>query len=131
MNYNSHICYNIIVSYFKWRHITNYGKFPFTHMKGIHVHNGENMCAIYVIWNTSTLEIYWNRWSFCQSASQLPQAWKISIISRNFNFTPDVSIHAIVTCQGIFVPVPAFADYFSSLVQDVVRSVNGDLQLFI
>ena len=28
-----------------------------------------------------------------------------------------VPIHATITCQGIFVPVPTFADYFSSLVQ--------------
>ena len=34
-------------------------------------------------------------------------------------------MHAIVTYQGIFVPVPAFVDYF------IVPSINGDLQLFI
>ena len=52
-------------------------------------------------------------------------------ISRNFNFTFDVSVHAIVTCQGVFVPVSAFADYFSSLVQHIVPSINSNLQLFI
>ena len=33
------------------------------------------------------------------------------------NLMLDVSICAILTCQSIFVPVPAFADFFSSLVQ--------------
>ena len=61
---------------------------------------------------------------------RLPQAQKISKISRNFNFTSDVSVHAIVTSQGVFVPVSAFAD-FSSLVQHIVPSINSDLQLFI
>ena len=56
---------------------------------------------------------------------------KISKISRNFNFTSDVPVHAIVTCQGVFVPVSAFADYFSSLVQHIVPSIYSDLQLFI
>ena len=32
---------------------------------------------------------------------------------------------------GVFVPVSAFADYFSSLVQHIVPSINSDLQLFI
>ena len=43
----------------------------------------------------------------------------------------NVSVHAIVTCQGVFVPVSAFADYFSSLVQHILPSINSDLQLFI
>ena len=63
--------------------------------------------------------------------SDCQQVPKISKISRNFNFTSDVSVHAIVTCQGVFVPVSAFADYFGSLVQHVVPSINSDLQLFI
>ena len=49
----------------------------------------------------------------------LPQTSKISIIPRNFNFTSDFSIHVIITCQCIFVPVSAFADYFSLLVQHI------------
>ena len=65
------------------------------------------------------------------SKIRLPQTSNISKISRNFNFTSDVSVHAIVTCQGVFVPVSAFADYFSSLVQPIVPSINSDLQLFI
>ena len=65
------------------------------------------------------------------SKIRLPQAPKISKISRNSNFTSGVSVHAIVTCQDVFIPVPAFADYFSSLVQDIVPSVNSDFQLFI
>ena len=56
----------------------------------------------------------------------LPQAPKISKTSRNFNFTSDVSVHAIVTCQDVFVPVSAFADYFSSLVQHIAPSINSD-----
>ena len=40
---------------------------------------------------------------------------------KNFNITPEVSVHFIVTCQGVFIPVPAFADYFSSLVQHIVQ----------
>ena len=35
-----------------------------------------------------------------------------SIFSRNFSFTSDVSFHAIVTCQGVFAPALAFADYY-------------------
>ena len=52
-------------------------------------------------------------------------------ISRNFNFTSDVSAHAIKTCQGVFVPVPAFLDYFGLLFQHIVPSINSNLQLFI
>ena len=48
MNYNDQICYNIMVLYFKWRHSTRYRKIPFTSVKGIHVNNCENVCAIYV-----------------------------------------------------------------------------------
>ena len=48
---------------------------------------------------------------------------------KNFNipgnFTSDFSIHAIITCQC------TFADNFISLVQHIVSSINGDLQLFI
>ena len=58
---------------------------------------------------------------------RLPQAPKISKISRNFNFTFDGSVHAIVTCQGVFVPVTAFADYFSSLVWYIFSSIKSDL----
>ena len=47
---------------------------------------------------------------------RLPQAPNISKISRNFKFTSDVSVHAIASCQGVFVPVPAFADYFSKYI---------------
>ena len=54
------------------------------------------------------------------SKNRLPQAPKSG-----------VSVHAIVTWQGVFVPVSAFADYFSSLVQHIVSSINSDLQLFI
>ena len=42
------ICYNIMVSYFKCRHSTSYREILFTLVKGIHVNNGENVCAIYV-----------------------------------------------------------------------------------
>ena len=63
--------------------------------------------------------------------SDCQQASKISKISRNFNFTSDVSVHVIVTCLGVFVPVSAFADYFSSLAQHIVPSINSDSQLFI
>ena len=49
---------------------------------------------------------------------------------KKLNFTSDVSVHAIVTCQGGFVPVPPFADFFSSLVQNIVPSIYTDLQLF-
>ena len=66
---------------------------------------------------------------FTTTVNQADMASKISIIQGNF--TSDVSIHAIITCQSEFVPVPAFADYFSSLVQHIVSSINGDLQLFI
>ena len=98
-------------------------------LKCIHVNNDENVWDIPHIKShkihTSTLEIYWNRWNFCQSTSQLqcirlPQASKILIISRNFNFTFYVSIHATITCQGIFVSLPAFANYLSWLVQHIV-----------
>ena len=65
------------------------------------------------------------------SKIRLPQGPKISKISRNFNFTSHVSVHANVTCQDVFVTVSAFADYFSSLVQHIVPSINSDLQLFI
>ena len=40
MNCSSQISYNIMVSYFKWRHSLSYGKIPFTLRKCIHV------CAI-------------------------------------------------------------------------------------
>ena len=30
MNCNDQICYNIMTSYFKWRHSTRYGRIPFT-----------------------------------------------------------------------------------------------------
>ena len=50
---------------------------------------------------------------------------KISIIPGNI--TSDVSIHSIITCQCLFVPVPAFADNFSSLVQHTVSFINGNL----
>ena len=43
---------------------------------------------------------------FTTTVHQITKASKKSIISRNFNFTSDVSIHDIITCQGIFVPVP-------------------------
>ena len=65
------------------------------------------------------------------SKNRLPQAPKVSKISRNFNFTSGVSVHATVTWQGVFVPVSAFANYFSLLVQYIVPSINSDLQLFI
>ena len=57
---------------------------------------------------------------------------QIAAIFKNFKnfktlqlYTSDVSIHAIVTC--IFVPVHAFADYFSLLLQHIVPSINSDL----
>ena len=62
------------------------------------------------------------------AVTQADIASKISIIKGNF--TSDFSIHAIITCQCVFVPVPAFADYFSALVQYIVSSINSDLQLF-
>ena len=37
-----------MVLYFKWRHNTSYRKFSFNSVKGIHLKNGENVCAIYV-----------------------------------------------------------------------------------
>ena len=66
---------------------------------------------------------------FINTVNQADIASKTSIIPGNF--TSDVSLHGIITCQCVFPPVPAFADYFSSLVQHVVSSINGNLQFFI
>ena len=55
---------------------------------------------------------------FTTTVNQADIASKTSIIPGKF--TSDVSINVIITCQCVFVPVPAFADYFSSLVQHVV-----------
>ena len=60
-----------MVSYFKCCHSTKYGKVPFTLVKGFHANNNENVCAIYMTYDASALKIYYNRWNFCQSASQL------------------------------------------------------------
>ena len=54
---------------------------------------------------------------FTTTVNQADRVSKISIIPGNF--TSDVSIHGIITCQCVIVPVPAFADYFSSLVRDM------------
>ena len=51
MNYSGQICYMVLVSYFKWCHNTNTGKSPLLKgilVKGIHVNNDENVCAICV-----------------------------------------------------------------------------------
>ena len=66
---------------------------------------------------------------FTAKVNQIATSSKIPKMSRSFNFTSDVSVHAIVTCQGVFVPVPAFDDYFILLVQHIVLSINSDLQL--
>ena len=71
MNCDSQIYDNIMVSYFKLRYSTSYGKISFTPVKGIHMNNDEKVCVKYVTENTSTLKIYWDKWNFCQSASQL------------------------------------------------------------
>ena len=63
------------------------------------------------------------------AVNQADLALQISIIPQNS--TSDVSVHAIITCQCVFVLVPPFVDYFSSLVQHIVSSINDDLQLFI
>ena len=50
---------------------------------------------------------------------------------KNFKFTSDVVVHAIVTCLSVFALVPAFADHFGLLVQHIVPSINSGLQLFV
>ena len=65
------------------------------------------------------------------SKIRMPQAPKISKVSQNLNFTSGVSVHAIVSFLGVFVPVSAFVDYFSLLVQHIVPPINSDLQVFI
>ena len=58
----------------------------------------------------------------------------INQIATNFkNFMKlqlDVSAHAMVTYQGVFVPVSAFADYCGSLVQHIVLSIKSDFVAF-
>ena len=101
------------------------------------MNNGENVCALYTSHKIhlfiKSIEI--DRISVNplhnSSKNRLSQAPKISKVSKNFNFTSGVSVYAIVTYQGVFVPVSAFANYFSSLVQYIVTSINSDLQLFI
>ena len=44
MDYNNHVWYNIMISFFKWRHTTRYAKIPFTSVKGIRVNRGDTAC---------------------------------------------------------------------------------------
>ena len=61
----------------------------------------------------------------------MPQSPKIWKISRNSNFTSNVSTHAIITFQGVFVAAPEFTDYFSWLIQHIVPTIKSDSQVFI
>ena len=67
-NYNGHIFYNIMVSYFKWHHSTKCRKIPFTPVKGIHVNNDEKeFLELLTIWFTVAVKqidrnsIYFNK----------------------------------------------------------------------
>ena len=109
MNCSSQISYNIMVSYFKWRHSLSYGKIPFTLRKCIHV------CAITSHKIHLHLPLKFIEIDELLSICFITTVNQAATSFKNFNFTSDVSIHAIVTCQDIFLPVPAFAEFFSYL----------------
>ena len=113
INHNGQICYNLMALYIKWHHSTSYGKISFNPLKGLHVNNG--MCAIYI---PKTCALYTSHKMHFNNFKTLQlYIWC---------FNP-----CYLTWKGIFFPVPAFADYFTSLLQHIVLTINSDLQFFI
>ena len=110
------ITFTTINSFIKWLHSTRY---PFSPVIVIHVNSGDTLrideVSVNLLHNENKSDYH--------KLQKFQEPWTL--------FTSDVSIHAIVTYQGVFVLVPAFAGYLGSLVLYIVPSINGDLQPLI
>ena len=124
MTYNGQIFYNTLISYFKWRHSTGTGKSPLLSWKVFTWIMVKTSQKIHL--NLNLLK-YVKPQSICFTTTVNKSVTSF----KDFNNSRELYIWCFIPCYHNLPMRICSCACICSLVQHIVLSINGDLQLFI